>query len=645
MMCEASTAEPRDALLEELRERASQLRTCEEQSAKARQDSEAKIADIVRKAKEHVRQIQARLEVSVAENKDTAEKYKETDEAFRQQKDKVVKYKQLMAQANARIEVVDAGAQELRDALRKEESARASLQEDMGSAELRSASGAAGPPSREEISELGGIVVAVEEAERDEIWCLVGDRPVSAPTPSQPNSTARSGQHQRQRWWPLSELDVEEKPTPLQRRWKGEVAALRAQLMQFKKKGDQVTEEFASYKQKANVALHSSAIHSEETTARERKLEQLGEQLQAKSSELERTQEEKSKASESVGILRKQLLDAGTQQSSLETDLARRAREAQQQLEARTSSCKVEFAEELEASEHRWHEKERGYLQELDLRRGQKDSLEGEIEGLRQRLANRTADAEVAHVDKTDVVEDAPLDSFGDAGSSVATPLLRADAESVGSSPILSTVPLRNGTLEDMSESHQGKGAADRFVPDALRRPSPVASPRGANAATSSQASGSAAASPRDFEDRPKHLPPQAYSLHASTAWKDLMSLRSQVRQLEIALDDEKQLHNATRRDSTSLKNKLNEIESQKRLQDTMGQLQQMEYIRNVFRKFVESLPPGSAETERLIPVLLTFFKVDNEDVKKIDARRKHVQASSGQGLWSQLSQGWKQNS
>merc|ERR1712218_286973 len=166
--------------------------------------------------------------------------------------------------------------------------------------------------------------------------------------------------------------------------------------------------------------------------------------------------------------------------------------------------------------------------------------------------------------------------------------------------------------------------------------PRPASEPEG-------EAQPSPAHSPRSNEpSRPQQslpqqaLPQQAYSLHSSVAWQDLVNLRSQVRQLEQDLQGKQQELQLAKREHESAKKEIMEMTMQQRLQDTVGQHQQMEYIRNVFRKFVESSPQGNIEHEQLILVLLTFFKFSSEDSKAIAAKRGQAK-SAGSGLWGQL--------
>ena len=128
-------------------------------------------------------------------------------------------------------------------------------------------------------------------------------------------------------------------------------------------------------------------------------------------------------------------------------------------------------------------------------------------------------------------------------------------------------------------------------------------------------------------------LPPQAYSLHASVAWQDIVSLRARVRQLEATLHEQKQRHSVLEKEKEQLVVERREAEEQKSLQNVVGQHQQMEYIRNVFRKFVETLPAGQSENEGLIPVLMAFFQFAPEEAKTIQSRR----SQTSQAFWSVL--------
>merc|ERR1719373_566704 len=120
---------------------------------------------------------------------------------------------------------------------------------------------------------------------------------------------------------------------------------------------------------------------------------------------------------------------------------------------------------------------------------------------------------------------------------------------------------------------------------------------------------------------------------------QDIRSLRSQVRRLEIALEEERHRHEATQKDGERLRAEIHEKQMQLQLQMKTKETTQMEYIRNVFRRFVESMPQSNAEYERLVPVLMTFFQFSDEDLRGVQAKRQQVAAQNSRGLFKSL--GW----
>lgn len=608
-----------------------QLAELQEEFEKSRQETQAKIGEVVQKAKDHVKQVQSRLDAQVSENKqlltrlegketenkELTDKFREVDDAYASQQEKLNKYKQLMAQANARIEDGDESARETKESFQKlqEDYERLKQMHDAGEKMFT-------PPSKAEIADAGGILLTVE-AENDDVWCLLG---AGGGAPTEQSSSVTS----RQRWWLSSQLDVDDKPIPLQRRWKGEVVALRAQTARANKKGQDLQDEFEAYKQKANAALQNGAVHSEEILVRERRFEQLGQQLQATASELQQVQAEKAKVFEDLGEVRRRLQEASSQRSEVERTLDHRIREAQQAQEAALADCRKSFEIEKEDLMQKWREKERSYLQEIDLRRAQKEDLDEEIESLRGRLASRLTSTAFA----SEVVADQDSAATGDA----ALP-------SVGTSS-----PSRHGLDNRLAASPLDEGRWHvQPSQEASPRPSPRSGEPPAAGNSSLPSSGQPpAAGQTDLppqsgslpiggeEATTQALPPQAYSLHASVAWQDLVSLRAQVRQLEATLQDQRHQHASLEREKEGLVTEMREVEEQQRLQNVVGQHQQMEYIRNVFRKFVESLPAGQAEQEQLIPVLMTFFQFAPDETRTIQNKRP-----KSQGLWNQLS-GWR---
>merc|ERR1711959_145190 len=129
-----------------------------------------------------------------------------------------------------------------------------------------------------------------------------------------------------------------------------------------------------------------------------------------------------------------------------------------------------------------------------------------------------------------------------------------------------------------------------------------------------------------DQEDGSSLLPSVAYSLTPTAAWQDLVNLRAQVRSLETEIEQERQQGRIANDEAKRLRTDIQELELRQRLQKTVSQTTQMEYIRNVFRKFVETMPVGAPENEALIPVLLTFFQFPDDEAKMLQARRTELQ-------------------
>jgi hypothetical protein len=545
-------------------------------------ESEAKIAEVVRKAKEHVKQVQTRLEAALAENQELSTKHTDLDESHRQQQDKLTKYKQLMAQANTRIEESDENVKQLREELNRVLADRTSMQGQLGNMDKRFNV----PPTREEIDRGGGIETAVE-ADNDDVWCLIRSVDPGG------DSTSSSDQC---RWWLLSQLDVDDKPVPLQRRWKGEVSALRAQMQRFKRRSEDLQEEFDAYKAKAGQALQTNASHSEEIASRERKLDHLGEQVQSLTLSLQHAQGEKTKAVEDLTETRRKLLEASARRGELEKVLDTRVREGEERLESAVLSCKNSLKAEMDTLEQQWCEKERAYQQKLDLQRTQKESLDDEIEGLRARVTQLAAAGQAAAA-ATEAAE-----------RNAAARLAAASAKVPSPPPEPVASPL--------STAERAELEACRRELEELRK---VAAAEGT-------------ASPEASAGDESALPPQAINLQASVAWQDLVSLRQQVRQLEQEAREERERAEVEKSACDTVRAELRDLSQQQKLQTTVGQTQQMEYIRNVFKKFVESLPVGGTEQEQLIPVLMTFFSFAAEDARTIQGKRK-----GASGFWNRL--------
>lgn len=264
-------------------------------------------------------------------------------------------------------------------------------------------------------------------------------------------------------------------------------------------------------------------------------------------------------------------------------------------------SCKNSLKAEIDTLEQQWCEKERAYQQELDLRRTQKEALDDEIEGLRDRVVQLTA-AEQAAIAAKDLAE-----------RNAATTLAAA-AAAASKAQHQSAQPVEPPT--SLNSAERAELETSRRELEELRKQL-----REATSATAGSAS----------LDGESSLPPQAYNLQASVAWQDLVNLRQQVRELEKSVREERERAEAEKRSCDNVRNELRDLSQQQKLNNTVGQHQQMEYIRNVFKKFVESLPVGGTEQEQLIPVLMTFFRFEADDAKAIHGKR------SGGGFWNRL--------
>lgn len=366
---------------------------------------------------------------------------------------------------------------------------------------------------------------------------------------------------------------------------------------------------------------------------RERKLEQLGEQLQATKLEAEQVQMEKQKIFEDLETMRNKLQEASTQKGELERLLEVRTKETKEAGEAALSKCRMEFESERERQAQKLRDRERTLLQELDLRRTQKDSLEEEIEGLRSRLANRStftidpaieSESEDGRGGPRAPSSLPPSRDGGGTGRLVpATPPPHADK--MGVSPL--DEKIWHGLRNSPSQSPSPRSAASG-EPNAISTGVTSSSAQLRNNAPASESEETAST-------QVEKVAGQSLPLHATVARQDIMSLRAQVRRLEAALDEQRHQCSTLKKENDSLASEVREVHQEKNLQQVVGQHQQMEYIRNVFRKFVEALPAGSAEHEQLIPVLMAFFQFGPEEAKTIQGKRQH---SKSQAFWSSLS-------
>lgn len=110
--------------------------------------------------------------------------------------------------------------------------------------------------------------------------------------------------------------------------------------------------------------------------------------------------------------------------------------------------------------------------------------------------------------------------------------------------------------------------------------------------------------------------------------------LRSQIRQLMVDLEKEREDHALTVDALGKIKLELHNLVSEKKLASDLTDPVKVEYMRNVARRFV-SLAPGSDEFDQLIPVILNFFGLDGDEAAKLIQQRKKPPAAALASLWS----------
>jgi len=587
-----------DSLKKEVQRLQAALDAATTEIARTKEESEGKVAEVVRKARDHVRQLQGKLEESVSEAEEAGKRCKEHEVALRQQQEKATKYKQLMGQANTRISDSDVRIGELKRSLELSDERYAALKEQIVQAET-----AMNVPSREDIKQIG-IVLAVEDNDGD-VWFLLGSG-------EDMNSKGNDGKSRR-RWWQASELDVEELPTSLQARWRGTEASLRSQLADARRTSCKVQEDFDAYKQRASLALQNSAQHSEEARAHEKRAEKFGEQLQQMAQDLQRAQADRAAAQEALVETRRRLQEEASLKGDAERNLDVYRRDAEKRMESAIADCRSAASADLQACQNGWAEQELSFRQSLDLAQAKCQSLKEEVEGLREQLARSPV---------LEVPISSPQLSRG------STPRAGSNSNEKSEDVVSQGATPTSLTPSTLVNAPPPPPIPPPAVPSAVSSPEPVASPREISQPE-------VAAAPQNRVKLTGMIPPGP--AHALS--EDIRSLRSQVRHLEISLDEERHQHTAAQKDCDRLQAEIREKHMQLELQKKTEQTTQMEYIRNVFRRFVESMPPGNAEYEHLVPVLMTFFQFSSEELQIVQKKRQQAAAQS-QGIFASL--GWR---
>eukprot|EP00811_Abedinium_folium_P029644 NODE_4685_length_1860_cov_4.160992.p1 GENE.NODE_4685_length_1860_cov_4.160992~~NODE_4685_length_1860_cov_4.160992.p1 ORF type:complete len:562 (+),score=232.99 NODE_4685_length_1860_cov_4.160992:190-1686(+) len=485
-------------------------------------------------------------------------------------------------------------------------------------------------PSRDEIARMGGVLLTVEDDGGD-VWCFVNAAGSHAQPPPRPADADGDGdavhRHSNKCWFPLADLDVAERPEPLQQRWRDEASVLRAQMLAERQRVEEMQEAYDAYRREANEALSAASARDAglatsaaaagmgASVASNRRLEDLGAQLQALNISLERVQAEEHTANEECENARGELREALARRVEVDRALSLRAREGEENREAAVEQCGcLQDVEQCKAEEEEGRSRERAYEEELAQRREQTEVLGEEAESLRARLAERLAGAAEAAEAAASLAEDSPDATWWG--------VLAADD---GSASVRTQAS--HATTEEGSSAADGGGAA--LVRQLSTDGATVAS--GTEAAPSVEDNASSTSSSRHERVANAVLvpPSQPFSLHASVAWQDLASQSARVRELEGALEQARREHARTVAESESLRAEVSESVAER---ETMaGQGQEMAYIRNIFRKFVESLPAAGAEHDQLIPVLMTFFQFPDNETKAIMAKRQQAQPK---GFW-----------
>ncbi|CAD7971738.1 unnamed protein product [Amoebophrya sp. A25] len=101
-------------------------------------------------------------------------------------------------------------------------------------------------------------------------------------------------------------------------------------------------------------------------------------------------------------------------------------------------------------------------------------------------------------------------------------------------------------------------------------------------------------------------LPVQAYTLQADAAAADLLQLRSQIDSVEKKLDEQRDRIQRQYEEILENKRKFREVQGL-----YLTPTKELEYVQNVFRKYVATLPASHTKARSLLPVMHKFFNVD----------------------------------
>merc|ERR1719158_313721 len=134
---------------------------------------------------------------------------------------------------------------------------------------------------------------------------------------------------------------------------------------------------------------------------------------------------------------------------------------------------------------------------------------------------------------------------------------------------------------------------------------------------------------PVEWEDAPTIAPYDSKSFEpehtpdTSNGWKELMKHRDQLRACEEELREDTLRVKQITQEYESTNTALRTIKEKHTLETNLHEPLQMEYIRNIFTKYLEISATGTSEHEQLLRVVMTFFQFSPEEALAVDQKRQ----------------------
>ncbi|CAD7928948.1 unnamed protein product [Amoebophrya sp. A120] len=425
---------------------------------------------------------------------------------------------------------------------------------------------------------------------------------------------------------------------------------LRAEYQKYKKKADTVaklqqqqTSSFSSSSDGAGGTCTSEqSLKPEESMAKGlEKLQsdnaELRSHIAAVSKEIRELQQGNTLHHQTVGKIRTEILricDSLAQKSTQQTSFEKKKQSIRQEIQNKEEE---RFMLENYAVEQNSTRK-KALDQEVDILRTLEKNLQVERKTLQEKLASLLEERREQNERTTTARKDEKDDGKAVAGAEEAgkKESLEAPPEDAGKKLQLPLGVSTNSSA--IPPEHQTKGPS--FLP-----PNRITTTSGGSSTTQSTA------------------PEQVYQNNnleevlrqPTVAWSDLMELRALIRQYEQCLEQEKRDEDLLRQQNDHLIFQLQEIYSTTNLQQNMSEQTQLEYIRNVFRQFLDLDENGSSslyqnltsslggsrsssagtlqklaeEHEQCIPVLLKFLEFDLVEQEQIRQKRAKKAESS----------------